>query len=40
MFWLWGSWYFDCGAVDISIVGQLMFRFGAVDLLIVGQLVF
>ena len=40
MFWLWGSWCFVCGAVDILIVEQLVFRFGAVDVLIVGQLVF
>ena len=25
MFWLWDSWCFDCGAVDVLIIGQLVF---------------
>jgi hypothetical protein len=48
MFWLWGSWCFDCGEVGVSIVEQLVFwlwgiwcfNCEAVDVLIVGQLVF
>jgi len=48
MFWLLGSWCFDCGAVGVLIVGQLMFWLwgswcfdcGEVGVSIVEQLVF